>query len=294
MSVKRQVVRVVEEGVGEAIADLQRINAGLDKTSQKAQRTSAEVDKAQGKGKGLTGFLERAKGAGFFKRSGVEFGPLEIGRGGIGMNQGFLRSSMGTAGMVVVAASHGVAGALGSINNMRDAIDEAGSFGEGVKRGLLRNQRDIAEKVYGFTGAERLTREIFRLFGTKGEVFDEAVNQLKDDLFTTAEEKRQRAEKEARAQALKRAIEQQQEEAERNAREAIKAKIRAMQDAIDQDTNRAVARIWRTRQLGIRFARGQDQESAERRIDELNERLRRQEDEQRKKDAEKNMPNVGG
>lgn len=293
MGVKRQIVRVSDEGVQEVIRDLQRVNASLDSTATNAQRTAAQVDAAQGKGPGLTGFLQRAKANGFLKRSGVEFGPLEIGRSGIGMNQSFLRSSVGGAGMVVVASAHGVAGALGTINNTKDAIDEAGSFGEGVKRGIKRGQREAAEKLFGTSGAQALTREIFRLFGTRGDVFDEAVEQLKDDLFTTAEEKKLKKEKEARAKARARELEEQVAADEKRAEEALQAKLRAFQDKINAETNRAVARIYRTRQLGIRFARGQDQEQAERQIDELNERVKRQEAENEKKKAAENMKNKG-
>lgn len=289
MSVKRQVVQVTDEGVQQVIADLQRINAGLDQTGAKARRTAAEVDAAQGKGAGLTGFLGRARSSGFLKGGGISMGPVRVGAGGVGFNMG----ALGGAATAVIGTAHALGGVSEMARSLREFTDKGYkvSAGEAIHALYLEaNFRAPARIVDQTLGISRTGTNIGIALGLGTQADYDAVLERLDDLFKSSAQKRiENEEKRARVRAERTA----REDAEKRQKALIEARVRAMQDAIDAETNRAISRLYRTRQLGLRFQRGQDQERAERQIDELNERVKRQEAEQQKKNAAEKMKNQG-
>lgn len=197
MSVERVNIVVQTDGVTRAIADAKRLSSELDKTTQAADRTQRAVDRAPAQRGGLMGFFDRALAEGFFKRSGFEFGPVEIGRGGIGFNRGFMNSRLGQAGLVAGALSHGTGTAL---NTTADTIEEwkrSATVAEFAERRVRRATSDVAQQVDGTFGISKAVRGIYRLAGVQGEDFDLAYSMLLDDWLKTDDDRAREREREA-------------------------------------------------------------------------------------------------
>jgi len=291
MSVKRQIVQVSDEGVQSVIADLQKINAGLDVTDRKAKQTAGSVDKAGGGG-GLQGFLERAKGQGFLKRSGLEFGPLEIGRHGLGLSRSALTGSVGVAAFAVVATAHITNSLLTTGANVREQREGGKSWadiGAGlVREGATQPFRKINNLLLVTDSGEKLGK----IFGVRQEEYEEAYGKF-SDLFGGDHDAQYKKDFRARQKAIE-AGRAEITAAGKRATDELAARLRNMQAGIDKELSRALSGLYKETKLGIRFAGSSDMRRAQGAIREMREQQLRDKANQAKRDAAKNMPNHGG
>ncbi len=285
----RQIVRVTDEGVQQVIADLQRINSGLDQTDVKAKRTAANVDAAQGKGGALEGFLGRARASGFLTGSGLHLGPVQIGRNGAGLDMGWISGRSAGASVagpliaaeIVARSANALGTAMTDLARVRDWTKATD-----LNRAMDRARLSASERVLDHFGVFALAGGIDTLIMGNSVAGSEA--GMAEWLEKTFHPK-ERRERESLERWRKAFVAEKIADAEAN----VQAKLRELQAGIDKETSRAVTRMYRTRQLGIKFARGVDQERAERQIDDLNERLKYQEAEQKKREAAKLAKNQG-
>lgn len=147
---------------------------------------------------------DRLKARGFgIKRDGIELGPVEIGRAGIGMNAGFMRGVGGTAFRASVAL-HVVGGGLSAYANVQDkvnAIKQQGGTNSEVARAIGGSVAGGATRTFAsLTGVESLARGLIRIGGMDEADTNRIVEDFYDKLFTTREELQRR--KDARAQQL--------------------------------------------------------------------------------------------
>lgn len=144
----------------------------------------------------------RLKNRGFgIKKSGVELGPLEIGKGGIGVNASFLRGAGGKLFKASIAM-HVVGGGLETFASTRDMLkelDKKGATGDEKARAVGGNvARVVSQTVVGITGVETLVKGLLRASGMSEADTQKEVDNFYDKIFTTREElERKRAAKQA-------------------------------------------------------------------------------------------------
>ncbi len=285
------MVQVTDEGVQQVIADLQRINAGLDQTDAKAKRTAADVDAAQGKGSALGGFLGRARAGGFLRGGGLNMGPVRVGSGGVGVNMG----ALGPAGAAVIGTAHALGGISEVSRSLREFADKGHklSAGEVVEALYLEaNFRAPARIVDQTLGISRTGTNFGIALGLGKESDYAGALERLDDLFKSSAQKRIENEEKRQVKAAEREARTQEEKRQK---QEIAARIRAAQDAIDAETNRALSRLHRdsTARLGIRMARGADQAKAWQEVRDLRIEQKRLAGENEKRNAAKNIKNQG-
>lgn len=213
----------------QAEAALQRLNIELAAIERRivtarleARRVGAQAGAAAAEGEisavGQT-LSKRLKNRGFgISRSKLELGPLELGRGGLSLNNGFIRQFAGRAFMVGIAGQV-VGGTLNSIAdglNKVEAIKKAGGTNQEAAKALGLNAAEgIRDTLGGLTGIDSITRGILRLRGLSATDAQEAMDKYYRDMFSTREEiARRKAAGRAAQEAAYAEVEQQIEKAQ--------------------------------------------------------------------------------
>ena len=136
--------------------------------------------------------MGRLKTKGFgISRSKLELGPIEMGRGGLSLNNGFMRAVAGRA-FVIGIAGNVIGGTMGSIADATDkvkAIKTAGGTNmEAAKAVGLTTAGGIRDTLGGITGVDAMTRGILRLRGMSEEDAAHKMEKFYRDIFSTREE----------------------------------------------------------------------------------------------------------
>lgn len=206
---------------GQSLARFDAVNTRQDAQIAKLKAdvgalgaTVRRVESLAGTGpaSGGGGFRRQTLGArlaqkGFgIKRTGIELGPLEIGRGGIGVNASFLRGAGGKLFKASIAM-HVVGGGLDAFASGKDMLNDLDRKGatSGEKSRALGGgvASPVVRTLASITGVDTLASGLFRAAGFTKEDAAAKVEKFYNDLFTTREELARRAN--ARREAIARA-----------------------------------------------------------------------------------------
>lgn len=167
MTVERTEVRIEVSGEQQAKAAADSLQREMTDLESRARRAGDAVQGAdRGADRGANAWLQRLKDRGVLKRSGVEYGALELTSGGLGLNRGFFRGAGGGAGLAFAAVMGTgilVRGTSSVANTAVDAYQfykEAGFFGvtDAAKRAF-------AEKTLGAVGFDSAAKAAWRVAG---------------------------------------------------------------------------------------------------------------------------------
>lgn len=195
------------EDILSAEADLRRLDLEITQAENRIRMLRLEARRPGGGGSGTLSapsaiigngsirdgsLAARLKGRGFgISRSKVELGPVEIGKGGLGINNGFIRAVAGRA-FVIGLAGNVIGGGMQEWANTADkvkAIKTAGGTNaeaaKAVGLGVVGTLRDVAG---GVSGVDAITKGIMRLRGISEEDAAGKMEKFYRDMFSTREE----------------------------------------------------------------------------------------------------------
>lgn len=241
MSVERQVVKVEVDGLPQAKAGVQALDKDVQKLSKDAQRAEADVNRAKAGGQGL---FDRLRSGAMLTRGGIKFGPIKVGKGGVGIDN-FNTFGLAARGALPLVALHTINGALTNANDLWDAVDDKG-FWPAVKDGAFDAGKGISRRVLdlGVPGAKLA----LRAFGVRGDVFEEAYRQLTEPLESEEVKAQKRAERRQR--------EREERQREERAAELEKKQAEALEDAYkkaDEQFAKSQAGLESKRPVGFMF-----------------------------------------
>lgn len=207
------------EDILAAEADLRRLDAEVDEQEARIKRLRIEARRVQtsianGGGAGIAGgrasdsLMARLKNKGFgISRSKLELGPLELGRGGLGLNNGFMRAVAGRA-FVVGIAGNVIGGSMSLYADAQDRVKAikqvGGTNGEAARAIGGAVAGGVRDTLGGLTGVDAITKGILRLRGMSEEDASAKMEKFYRDMFSTREEiaRRKQAGKAAQEQAF--------------------------------------------------------------------------------------------
>jgi hypothetical protein len=188
MTLERTSVYIDVQGENRAKATVRALEQDMKRLEDKAEAAQREVALAESKSGRLNDLLQRAKSKGMIKRSGVEFGAMELGAGGFGLNQSYFRGAGGGAGLAffAVRGAQIATGAMASVSgSAADAYawyreNERLSAWQLAKRGFAEAQKSVVESFR----APDVAKSFWRFAGMLGgrvrseALADEAMDEV--------------------------------------------------------------------------------------------------------------------
>lgn len=282
MGTERQVVKVEVDGLPQAKAGVQSLDKDVQKLSRDAQQAEADVNRAKAGGSSL---MDRLRSGALLTRGGLKFGPVKIGKGGVGIDN---INSFGLAarGALPLVAVHVINGMANNVSDFWDEADDKG-FWKALGDGAFNSGAGVSKRVLDL--GVPLTKLAYRAFGVRGDVFDEAYRQLTEPLESEEVKAAKRAE---RRQREREARLREQEEEERE-----KKRAQALQDATkqaDEQFAKSQAGLESKRPVGFMFRHRSDFERYRNELVKKNRYYDELVREEQKKQAQKKIHGAGG
>lgn len=282
MGTERQVVKVEVDGLPQAKAGVQSLDKDVQKLSRDAQQAEAEVNRAKAGGGSL---MDRLRSGALLTRGGLKFGPVKIGKGGVGIDN---INSFGLAarGALPLVAIHVINGVASNVSDFWDEADDKG-FWKALGDNTADAGKGISKRVLDL-GAP-LTKLAFRAFGVRGDVFEEAYRQLTEPLESEEVKATRRAER--------RQKEHEAELAKDREQELERKRAAALQDATakaDEQFAKAQVGLESKRPVGFMFRHRSEYERYRNELIKKNSHYDELVREEQKKQAQKKIYGAGG
>jgi hypothetical protein len=170
MGTQQQIVRVETEGVAQARAQVNALDADMQRVIRDASAAEQAAKRAQG-----AGALSRFSDGTFLTRQGLKLGPATIGRGGVKLLQA-------TQALQVVRLVEAGASAMDKTVDLYDAFQDNGFSGvkKVVKEVLSEDANDAAQR--GLALGTAPLKVWARVFGVRGDVFDLARQKVSNQI----------------------------------------------------------------------------------------------------------------